>query len=170
MLLSSDRLSFDRFYLQIAEYRWVTTWVDCTSHLGVYIETFSGNKHKFILNGFNLAKLTGMFFTVPAVIPRDKPFKLNPVVQYSKQHGLFPSFVLNLKLILLGSNCQQIQRRNLPLPSPLLLLRFWEIKILRQIQSTGSCRSWIYRKLTQVSPPVHRTTGRLRLEGASGGL
>lgn len=38
---------------------------------------FSGNKHKFILN-VNLARLTGMFFTVPAVIPRDT-FKLNPV-------------------------------------------------------------------------------------------
>lgn len=46
--------------------------------LRVYTETFGGNKHKFILNGVNLAKLTGMFFTVPPVIPRDI-FNINPV-------------------------------------------------------------------------------------------
>lgn len=42
---------------------------------------FSGNKYKFLLN-VNMAKLTGIFFTVPAIIPRDT-FKLNPV--YSTQ-------------------------------------------------------------------------------------
>lgn len=44
--------------------------------------TFSGNKHKCTLNGVNLAKLTGLFFIMLAVIPRDI-LKLNPV--YSTQ-------------------------------------------------------------------------------------
>lgn len=76
------------FYFQIDQYRWATTWADCTSNLRLYIETFSGNKHKFILNGVNLAKLTGIFFTVPAVTPREI-FNINPMFSMDSSSVLF---------------------------------------------------------------------------------
>lgn len=88
-----------------------------------------------------MAKLAGIFFTVPAVTLKDMS-KLNPV--YSIQTAWIVLEFCSVPETLLGKTCHKIQRRNLPLTQhPFCPPDFGRSKFLEEfsLQNTADTES-----------------------------
>lgn len=121
-------------------------------------------KHKFIFKDGYKAKSAGTFFMVPAVILRDT-FKLNPVYSIQTAWILLEFCSVPEAQTIRQKMPSDTKKKSTSPPVLLCPPDFGRSKSLEEYY-----RSWTYRKLTTVSSPVHRTPGRFRLEGASGGV